>query len=88
MERQRIRIPTLRQLIDGTHPADFQRLHSPISEREITPEDLGSGRALSRPDLVPIVLQPEGRALPRMTRIKLFNGKIRKSGRRQAPQGQ
>lgn len=88
MRPQRIRIPTLRQLIGEASPADFQRLRSPMSEREITPEDLGTERALSRPDLVPIVLQAEGCAVSRMTRRKIFNGKVRKSGRHWTSKGQ
>ena len=77
MTPQRIRIPTLRQLIGEASPADFRRLRSPMSEREITPKDLGTERALSRPDLVPIVLHPEGARWLRMTRRKIFGGKVR-----------
>ncbi|WP_454259798.1 hypothetical protein [Pseudoxanthomonas mexicana] len=75
--KQRIRIPTLRQLTGEARPADFQRLRSPFSEREITPEDLGTDRALGRPDLVPIVLHPAGARWLRMTRRKVFSGKVR-----------
>lgn len=77
MTPQRIRIPTLRQLIGEASPADFRRMRSPMSEREITPEDLGTERALSRPDLVPIVLQVAGARWIRMTRRKAFSGKVR-----------
>ena len=77
MNPQRIHIPTLRQLLRDARPTDFRQLRSPMSERGITPEDLGACSAHRRPDLVPIVLQPDGCALPRMTRRKVFNGKIR-----------
>lgn len=77
MKPQRIRIPTLRQLTGKARPADFQRLRSPFSEREITPEDLGTDRALGRPDLVPIVLHAAGARWLRMTRRKVFSGKVR-----------
>ena len=78
MNPQRIRIPTLRQLLGDARPTNFHYLHSPMSGRGITPEDLGACSARCRPDLVPIVLQPDGCALPRMTRCKVFTGKIRK----------
>ena len=78
MKPHRIRIPTLRQLIGEASPTNFRHLRSPMSERGITPEDLGTDRALSRPDLVPIVLQAEGARWLRMTRRKIFNGNVRK----------
>lgn len=78
MSPQRIHIPTLRQLIGDTNPADFQSPTSPLSERGITPEDLGAGRARCRPDLVPIVSRSVTCPLLRMTRRK-FNGRIRKA---------
>lgn len=85
MSSQRTRIPALRQLIGDACPTDFRHQTSPMSERGITPEDLGTSRARYRPDLVPIVLQAESCPLLRMTRSKVFNGKIRKRGHRQNP---
>lgn len=87
MNPQRIRIPTLRQLLGDARPVDFRYLRSPMSGRGITPEDLGACSARRRPDLVPIVLQPDGCALPRMTRCKIFTGKIRKGHRQTAGAG-
>lgn len=78
MSPQRIRIPTLHQLIGDINPMDFRRLISPLSERGITPEDLGAGRARCRPDLVPIVSRSITCPLLRMTRRKVFNGRIRR----------
>lgn len=79
MTPQRIRIPTLRQLIGNARSADFTCLRSPMSERGITPEDLGTSRARSRPDLVLIVLQADYCPMLRMTRCKPFKGMKRPS---------
>lgn len=87
MGPKRIRIPTLSQLIGDARPADFQHLRTPMSERGITPEDLGTANAHCRPDLVPIVLQSGSCDSPRMTRAKVFNGKIRKRARLKTPSG-
>ena len=78
MSPQRIRIPTLRQLIGDINPMDFRRPRSPLSERRITPEDLDAGRPRCRPDLVPIVSRSVTCPLLRMTRRKVFSGRIRK----------
>ena len=78
MSAQRIRIPSLRQLIGDARPEDFRRLASPMSTRGLSPEDLGASMAGPRPDLVSIVSLSATCPQPRMTRCKVFSGRIRK----------
>ena len=78
MGAQRIRIPSLRQLIGDARPEDFRRLVSPMSTRRLSSEDLGAGITVRRPDLMPIVLLSPTCLQPRMTRCKVFSGRVRK----------
>lgn len=73
----RLRIPSLRPMLEGKTSRDFQPLGHPLADRAIYPEDLGTPAAAHRPDLVPVqVGQGVGQRL-KMTRRKLWSGKIR-----------
>ena len=78
MKVRRTRIPTLDEVIDKASPEDFRLLTSALSERTPSPEELGAAQDMSRPDLVPILVRSGAGLVPRMTRRKVFNGKIRK----------
>ncbi len=78
MSPKRIRIPTLRQLMGDARPVDFRRLASSMSTRRLSPEDFGANRVDRRPDLVPIMSLSVMSPQPRMTRCKVFSGRIRK----------
>lgn len=78
MKARRPRIPTLGEVIDQASAEDFRLLISPFSERTVSSEELGAEQGMSRPDLVPILVRSGAGLVPRMTRRKVFNGKIRK----------
>ncbi|AXA84481.1 hypothetical protein DCD74_07100 [Lysobacter oculi] len=67
------------EVIGEASPEDFQLLTSTFSERALTHEDLGAEPATSRPDLVPIMIRSGVGWVPRMTRRKLFSGRLRRS---------
>ncbi len=73
----RLKIPSLRPMLEGKTPRDFQSLGHPLADRAIYPEDLGTPAAAHRPDLVPVQIgQGVGQRL-KMTSRKLWSGKIR-----------
>ena len=73
----RFSIPSLQSLLKGKSPRDFQALGHPLADRTIYPEDLGTPAAAHRPDLVAIQIgQGVGQRL-KMTRQKLWSGRIR-----------
>ncbi len=74
---KRVRIPSLKALLDGRTPHDFERLRHPLADRVIRPEDLGTPMAAHRPDLVPVIEQTGGGPRLKMTARKLWSGKIR-----------
>ncbi len=78
MKARRPQIPTLRDVIGEASPEDFRLFTSGFSERTVSPEDLGAEQNISRPDLVPILARSGAGLVPRMTRRKVFNGKVRK----------
>lgn len=77
MSAQRIRIPSLQQLIGDARPEDFRRLTSPMSMRRLSPRDLGASTG-RRPDLVPFVSLSATCPQSRMARCKIFSGRVRK----------
>ena len=74
---KRLRIPSLKAMLKGKTAADFKRLHSPLADRQITPEDLGTPAAAHRPDLVSVIESPAGGKTMKMTRTKLLSGRVR-----------
>ena len=74
---KRVRIPSLKALLEGRTLHDFERLRHPLADRTIWPEDLGTSAAAHRPDLVPVIEQTGGGPRLKMTARKLWSGKIR-----------
>ncbi|MDO5505774.1 MAG: hypothetical protein Q4F49_05715 [Pseudoxanthomonas suwonensis] len=53
----RLRIPSLKALLEGRTSQDFERLRHSLADRTIRPEDLGMPAAAHRPDGVPVIEQ-------------------------------
>lgn len=79
MKARHPRIPSLEEVIGEASPADFQLFTSALSERTLSPEDLGAELVTSRPDLVAIMIRSGGGLVSRLTRRKVLSGKVRKS---------
>lgn len=75
--RQRIRIPSLSKLLDGKTPEHFKPLRSPMADRTIYPEDLGTPAAAHRPDLVPVIEATSGGPRLKMTARRIWSGRVR-----------
>lgn len=74
---KRLRIPSLKALLEGRTPQDFERLRHPLADRVIRPEDLGTPAAAHRPDLVLVIEQTGGGPRLKITARKFWSGKIR-----------
>lgn len=74
---KRLRIPSLKALLEGRTPQDFERLRHPLADRVIRPADLGTPAAAHRPDLVPVIEQTGGGPRLKITARKFWSGKIR-----------
>ena len=73
----RLKIPSLRLMLEGKTEHDFQSLCHPLADRTIYPEDLGTPAAAHRPDLVPVQIGSGVGQRLKMTRTKLWSGMVR-----------
>lgn len=73
----RLKIPSLRSLLENRSAQGFQALRQPLADRAIYPEDLGTPAAAHRPDLVPVQIgQGVGQRL-KMSRQRIWSGRLR-----------